>query len=101
MLSAKRFNRVVQIPNELISFSVREVTEGIDALGEVTIRLRYEGRTYSALCGRYRYYCRLCLRLRQCLKPSPRRTAGAGKNPRNATSLDRVLGCWGCRVLGF
>jgi 2-isopropylmalate synthase len=39
---------VVQIPNELISFSVREVTEGIDALGEVTIRLRYEGRTYSA-----------------------------------------------------
>jgi 2-isopropylmalate synthase len=44
----KAINRVVQIPNELISFSVREVTEGIDALGEVTIRLRYEGRTYSA-----------------------------------------------------
>ncbi|MFM6376796.1 MAG: 2-isopropylmalate synthase, partial [Microcystis panniformis] len=44
----KAIDRVVQIPNELISFSVREVTEGIDALGEVTIRLRYEGRTYSA-----------------------------------------------------
>jgi 2-isopropylmalate synthase len=44
----KAINRVVKIPNELISFSVREVTEGIDALGEVTIRLRYEGRTYSA-----------------------------------------------------
>ncbi len=44
----KAIDRVVKIPNELISFSVREVTEGIDALGEVTIRLRYEGRTYSA-----------------------------------------------------
>ncbi len=42
----KAINRVVNIPNELISFSVREVTEGIDALGEVTIRLRHDNRTY-------------------------------------------------------
>jgi 2-isopropylmalate synthase len=38
---------VVQLPNELIEFSVQSVTAGIDALGEVTIRLRYQDRTYS------------------------------------------------------
>ncbi|MGB0560734.1 MAG: 2-isopropylmalate synthase [Spirulinaceae cyanobacterium] len=40
-------NRVVNIPNDLIEYSVKSVTEGIDAMGEVTIRLRHEGRTYS------------------------------------------------------
>ncbi|NEO86600.1 MAG: 2-isopropylmalate synthase [Spirulina sp. SIO3F2] len=40
-------NRVVNIPNELIEYSVKSVTEGIDAMGEVTIRLRHEGVTYS------------------------------------------------------
>jgi 2-isopropylmalate synthase len=43
----KAINRVVQVPNELIEFSVQSVTAGIDALGEVTIRLRYQDRTYS------------------------------------------------------
>lgn len=43
----KAINRVVNVPNELIEFSVKSVTAGIDAMGEVTIRLRYEGRTYS------------------------------------------------------
>lgn len=43
----KAINRVVNIPNELIEYSVKSVTEGIDAMGEVTIRLRHEGRTYS------------------------------------------------------
>ena len=33
--------------NELIEFSVKSVTEGIDALGEVTIRIRNNGRIYS------------------------------------------------------
>ncbi len=40
-------NRVVNIPNELIEFSVKSVTEGIDAMGEVTIRLRHEDRIFS------------------------------------------------------
>lgn len=40
-------NRVVNVPNELIEYSVKSVTEGIDAIGEVTIRLRHEGRVYS------------------------------------------------------
>jgi 2-isopropylmalate synthase len=43
----KAINRVVDVPNELIEFSVQSVTAGIDAIGEVTIRLKYNDRTYS------------------------------------------------------
>lgn len=43
----KAINRVVKVPNELIEFSVKSVTAGIDAMGEVTIRLRYQDRIYS------------------------------------------------------
>jgi 2-isopropylmalate synthase len=43
----KAINRVTNVPNELIEFSVQSVTAGIDAMGEVTIRLRYQDRTYS------------------------------------------------------
>ncbi|WP_069791567.1 2-isopropylmalate synthase [Cyanobacterium sp. IPPAS B-1200] len=43
----KAINRVVNIPNELTEYSVKSVTAGIDAMGEVTIRLKHEGRTYS------------------------------------------------------
>ena len=39
-------NRVVQVPNKLTEFRVDAVTEGIDALGDVTIRIEKEGRTY-------------------------------------------------------
>ena len=40
-------NRLAGVPNELVEFSVKSVTEGIDAMGEVTIRLRAEGVLYS------------------------------------------------------
>ena len=40
-------NRVVNIPNELIEFSVQSVTAGIDAIGEVTIRVRHENKVFS------------------------------------------------------
>lgn len=43
----KAINRVVEIPNQLIEFSVQSVTAGIDAIGEVTIRLKYEDRIFS------------------------------------------------------
>ncbi|MDJ0511005.1 MAG: 2-isopropylmalate synthase [Crocosphaera sp.] len=43
----KAINRVVNVPNELIEFSVKSVTAGIDAMGEVTIRLRHQGHIYS------------------------------------------------------
>jgi 2-isopropylmalate synthase len=43
----KAINRVVNVPNQLIEFAVQSVTAGIDAIGEVTIRLRYQERVYS------------------------------------------------------
>ena len=43
----KAINRVVNVPNELIEFSVQSVTEGIDAIGEVTIRIRNKNKIYS------------------------------------------------------
>ncbi len=43
----RAINRVVNLPNELTEFSVKSVTEGIDAMGEVTIRVRHGDRTYS------------------------------------------------------
>ncbi len=38
---------LVEIPNELIEFSVHSVTEGIDAQGEVTIRIKYQNKIFS------------------------------------------------------
>jgi len=40
-------NHLARVPNELVEFSVKSVTEGIDAMGEVTIRLRADGVLYS------------------------------------------------------
>jgi len=40
-------NKLAKVPNELIEFSVKSVTEGIDALGEVTIRIRKDNKIYS------------------------------------------------------
>ncbi|MFN9629081.1 MAG: alpha-isopropylmalate synthase regulatory domain-containing protein, partial [Cyanobacteriota bacterium] len=40
-------NQLAQVPNELVEFSVKSVTEGIDAMGDVTIRLRRDGVLYS------------------------------------------------------
>ena len=43
----RALNTLAGIPNDLIEFSVKSVTEGIDAMGEVTIRLRRDGSLYS------------------------------------------------------
>ena len=43
----RALNQLAGVPNELIEFSVKSVTEGIDAMGEVTIRLRRNGSLYS------------------------------------------------------
>ena len=40
-------NRIVRVPNRLIEFSVSSVTEGIDAIGEVTIRIEADGKIFS------------------------------------------------------
>jgi 2-isopropylmalate synthase len=38
---------MVRVSNELIEFTVQSVTEGIDAIGEVLIRIRSDGVTYT------------------------------------------------------
>ncbi len=38
----KAIDTVVEVPNVLLEFAVRSVTEGIDAIGEVTVRLEGE-----------------------------------------------------------
>jgi len=43
----KAINRLVGIPNRLTEFTVKSVTEGIDAIGEVLIRIESDGVTYT------------------------------------------------------
>ncbi len=43
----KAINRLVGVPNNLTEFSVKSVTDGIDAIGEVLIRRESEGVTYT------------------------------------------------------
>jgi 2-isopropylmalate synthase len=42
-------NRIVKVPNELTEFTVQSVTEGIDAQGQVTIRIEAEADVDSPL----------------------------------------------------
>ncbi len=39
----KAINRIVQRPNELIDFTINAITEGLDAVAEVTVRIRDQG----------------------------------------------------------
>jgi 2-isopropylmalate synthase len=39
----KAINRVIGRPNELIEFSIKAITEGMDAVAEVTVRIREQG----------------------------------------------------------
>ena len=43
----RAINRLVGVPNILTEFSVKSITEGIDAIGEVLIRIESEGVTYT------------------------------------------------------
>ena len=43
----RAIDRLVGVPNVLTEFSVKSVTEGIDAIGEVLIRIEGEGITYT------------------------------------------------------
>ncbi|WP_036476683.1 2-isopropylmalate synthase [Myxosarcina sp. GI1] len=43
----KAIDRVIGVPNELIELSMQSVTAGIDAMAEVTIRLRHQDKIYS------------------------------------------------------
>ena len=43
----KAINRLVVVHNTLAEFSVKSVTEGIDAIGEVLVRIESDGITYT------------------------------------------------------
>jgi 2-isopropylmalate synthase len=43
----KAINRLVKVSNKLTEFSVNSVTEGIDAIGEVLIRIESNGVSYT------------------------------------------------------
>ena len=43
----KAINRIVKVPNSLTEFTVKSVTEGIDAIGEVLIRIESDSVTYT------------------------------------------------------
>ncbi|HMO96999.1 MAG TPA: 2-isopropylmalate synthase [Tepidiformaceae bacterium] len=43
----RAMNRITGLTPELTEFSVKSVTEGIDAQGDVTIRIEQDGRTYT------------------------------------------------------
>ena len=43
----KAINRIVNVPNVLAEFSVKSITEGIDAIGEVLVRIESGGVTYT------------------------------------------------------
>ena len=47
----KAINRLVGVPNLLTEFSVKSVTGGIDAIGEVLIRIESDGVTYTGRGG--------------------------------------------------
>ena len=42
----RAINRIIEVPNVLTEFRVDAVTEGIDAIGDVTIRIEKDGKTY-------------------------------------------------------
>ena len=43
----KAINKITNVPNRLIEFRVDAVTEGIDAIGDVTIKVEQDGKTYA------------------------------------------------------
>ncbi len=43
----KAIDKLVGIPNSLTEFSVKSITGGIDAIGEVLVRIESEGTTYT------------------------------------------------------
>ncbi|MBI1886486.1 MAG: 2-isopropylmalate synthase [Chloroflexi bacterium] len=44
--SYKAINALIGVPNQLVEYAVNSVTEGIDAQGEVTVRIEADGRTF-------------------------------------------------------
>lgn len=43
----KAINRLIEVENRLVEYNVQSVTAGLDAIGEVTIRIEADGRIYG------------------------------------------------------
>jgi len=43
----KAIDKIVKVPNTLTEFSIKSITEGIDAIGEVLCRIESDGVTYT------------------------------------------------------
>jgi len=43
----KAIDKIVKVPNTLTEFSIKSITEGIDAIGEVLVRIESEDTTYT------------------------------------------------------
>jgi 2-isopropylmalate synthase len=89
----KAINRVVKVPNELIEFSVQSVTKGIDAMGEVTIRLRHNNRVFSGhaantdiIVASAQAYVNALNRLYGSLQGNPTQQQRAGDESRSEVS---------------
>jgi len=79
-------NRIVNMENELIEFNIQAVTEGIDALADVTIRIRRGNRHLYGAWSAYRHHrgerTRLYARAEQVAGPRDpdlRRAADGGR----------------------
>lgn len=90
----KAINRVVNLPNQLIEFSVQSVTAGIDAIGEVTIRLRHNERVYSGhaantdiIVASAQAYVNALNRLYGALPGSQRQLHNAGDSPADESAI--------------
>ena len=90
----KAMNRVVNVPNQLIEFSVQSVTAGIDAIGEVTIRLRHNERVYSGhaantdiIVASAQAYVNALNRLYGALQGDQTRSHNAGKSAPDESGL--------------
>ena len=42
----KAIDNIVGVPNDLLEFSVKSITAGIDAIGDVLVRIQADGKTY-------------------------------------------------------
>ncbi len=47
--SYRAINALVGVPNRLLEYQVKSVTEGIDAQGEVTVRIEVDGHTFVGI----------------------------------------------------
>ncbi len=56
----KAVERITGVQGKLTEYSIKSVHSGHDAIGEVFVRVDFDGTTYERTGGKYRYHCRQC-----------------------------------------